>query len=225
MKSLFLSLSILSLLTIAACNRDDTPAPVEQELITTIRLIVKDSAGTARTFDYRVQNGFGSTSPGSIRVDSVVLPASPAHFNVEVRVLNESAQPAEDITDEIIAERDDHLFIVHATAEAGSSPIAFGSGSTDNAGRPFNQTLKLGEPGRRNRCRGSVPVPNHTLVGYAGGTQLKRGLSPRKASLLFRPLCTFILTPNDSETNDGYARREGGTFFPSHRPGVRGQQR
>jgi hypothetical protein len=146
MKSLFLSLSILSLLTIAACNRDDTPAPVEQELITTIRLIVKDSAGTARTFDYRVQNGFGSTSPGSIRVDSVVLPASPAHFNVEVRVLNESAQPAEDITDEIIAERDDHLFIVHATAEAGSSPIAFGSGSTDNAGRPFNQTLKLNAP-------------------------------------------------------------------------------
>ena len=148
MKSFLLSFSILSLLTVAACNRDDTPEPVEQELITTIRLIVTDTAGTARTFNYRVENGFGSTSPGSLRVDSVVLPASAAPYNVEVRVLNETVQPAEDVTDEIIAERDEHLFFFAVSGTIGMPlpAITLGNGSTDNTGRPFNQTLKLNAP-------------------------------------------------------------------------------
>jgi hypothetical protein len=142
MKSFLLSLSILCLFTTAACNRDDTPQPVEQELITTIRLIVTDTAGTARTFDYRVQNGFGSTSPGTLEVDTVVLPANISMpYDVEVRVLNETAQPAEDLTNEIIAERDAHLFLFRVLPS--NLLTQFQGGSLDGAGRPFYQRIKL----------------------------------------------------------------------------------
>ena len=142
MKSFLLSLSVLSLLTIAACKRDDTPEPVEQELITTFRLIITDTGGTARTFDYRVQNGFGSTSPGTLDVDTVMLPANfSSKYDVEVRVLNESVQPVDDLTDEIIAERDAHLFLYSVLPS--NMRTKFLNGNFDGAGRPFNQKIEL----------------------------------------------------------------------------------
>lgn len=131
------------LFLLSSCSKDDTPQPEEQELITTIRLIVTDSAGTARTFNYRVENGFGSTAPGSVDVDSMILPANLVNdYLVEVRVLNESATPVDDVTDEIVQERDEHLFLF-APTPSGSSTIGIANGSTDNNGRPFNQTIRL----------------------------------------------------------------------------------
>ena len=143
MKPFFFSLAALVLLSTAACNRDDTPEPDEQELITTLRVIVRPQAGGAeQTFTYKVQNGFGSTSPGTVQIDTLRLSAG-AVYNAQLEVLNESEAPAENITEEILAERDDHLFLLVSNPASGAGSIAVSGGNTDNQGRPLNQTVQL----------------------------------------------------------------------------------
>lgn len=142
MKSLvFSSLLLLSLL--AACKKDDTPEPVEQELITTVELrVTRTGQSTADVYRYKVQNGFGSTSPGTLEVDTLALPVN-ATFAVHLRVLNESASPVDDITDEIISEKDAHLFLFASNPATGAGSVAVIGGSTDGQGLPFNQTVQF----------------------------------------------------------------------------------
>lgn len=128
----------------AACKKDkvETPAPVEQELITTLKLKVTNSDGFDKTFVYKIENGFGSTTQGSITKDDVVL-APNKTYNVEVQLLNEKASPVEDITSEVINENDEHLFLFQSTPVSGNGSIATSDGSKDKNGSPFNQTIKF----------------------------------------------------------------------------------
>lgn len=139
---LFSSLFFLSLF--AACKKDDTPEPVEQELVTTLQMIATPQAGgAADTFVYKVQNGFGSTQPGSVQIDTVRLSATTT-YGVQLRVLNESASPAEDITPEIISERDAHLFFLTVEPSSGAGGLlTITDMSADGQGRPFTQTFNM----------------------------------------------------------------------------------
>jgi uncharacterized lipoprotein YbaY len=125
-----------------ACKKEElpTPAPVEQELITTVRLIVTNSSGFNKTFNYKVDNGFGSSTQGNVRIDDVAL-APGTNYDVEVQVWDESKNPAENITQEVIAESHHHLFIFRSNPASGAGSIAFSNGNKDDEGEPLNQKI------------------------------------------------------------------------------------
>ena len=145
MKSFLFSFAALTLLSTAACNRndDDTPEPEEQELITTLQMILTpQGGGTTDTVIYKVQNGFGSTAPGIIQIDTMVLRAGTT-YDARMRVLNESETPAEDITTEIESEKDDHLFLFSSDPATGAGAVAVTGGNKDNQGLPYNLKVQI----------------------------------------------------------------------------------
>lgn len=135
-------LLLASLLT--ACSKDKVtnPAPVEQELITTLSLHISDSTiGFQKHFSYRVENGFG-TGSGNIEIDTVKL--EPNHtYNVIVSIANEQTSPAEDVTGEVINENTEHLFLYNSSPLSGAGSISTSDGSKDDNGKPFNQTINF----------------------------------------------------------------------------------
>ncbi len=151
MKNLtFKTASLLSaalLLTFASCKKDDdTPAPVEQELITTVKLNIGPAISnlTPYVFTYKVENGFNNTTPGIVQIDTVRLLAGTDYF-AYVDIYNEKANPVDTTTNEILAERNAHLFfyISSPATGAGSVSITTGTGSKDFAGNPFNQQIQM----------------------------------------------------------------------------------
>jgi heme/copper-type cytochrome/quinol oxidase subunit 2 len=140
-------LSTVLLLTFASCKKDDkTPAPVEQELITTVKLSVVPIASNALpfVFTYKVENGFNNTTPGTIQIDTVRFLAG-ITYSVYVDVYNEKANPVDTTTNEIVAERNAHLFFYVSTPATGAGSVALvaGSGSKDFNGNPFNRELQM----------------------------------------------------------------------------------
>lgn len=125
--------------TAFSCNKPDGPKPVEQELITTIRLaLTPDTAGaTSKIFTYKIENGFNSTTPGTLRADTLFLEANTT-YKAAVEVLNEKANPVENVTDEILKESDVHLFLFTATPTNGPGSMEFTNGQKDGQGKPFN---------------------------------------------------------------------------------------
>lgn len=140
----FASLTALSAILFTACKKDkvETPAPVEQELITTIKLNVTGDGGFSKTFTYKVENGFGSTTQGNIIKDDIVL-APNKTYNVSVELLNEKVSPVENITEEVVGESDEHLFLFQSNPATGNGAISFSDGSKDANGSPFNQAIKF----------------------------------------------------------------------------------
>lgn len=133
---------IISAITLAfaACKKKPTPVPDEQELITTMKLIVTDTAGNSQTFIYKIENGFGTTTAGITQIDTVRLAAN-ATYTVATELYNEKASPVENTTEEILREQDEHLFLYQSTPATGAGSIAFSSGSKDENNLPFNQAI------------------------------------------------------------------------------------
>lgn len=136
---------LLTITVISSCKKDDdpivtNPAPVEQEIITTVRLVVTNGAGFNKTFNYKVDNGFNNATPATPVIDDVVL-APNTTYNVSVQVWNESESPAEDVTEEVKTENKEHLFVLESTPATGAGSIALSNGSKDDDGNPLNQTI------------------------------------------------------------------------------------
>lgn len=130
-------------LLFTACKKEEVnnPEPVEQELITTVRLIVTNNSGFNKTFNYKVENGFGGTQ-GNITIDDIVL-APNTGYDVAVEVWDESKTPADNITEEVIAESHHHLFLFESHPATGAGSLTFINGSKDDEGAPFNQAIKV----------------------------------------------------------------------------------
>ena len=153
--SIFKTVSLFStallLLTFASCKKDDkTPAPVEQELITTVRLRFTDTADkqTALFYTYKVENGFNNTTPGTIRIDTIRLSAGKT-YRVETDLFNDKAVSADRTLEEIFRERDQHLFLYISDPASGPgtvNPIP-GTGITDFQNKPFNQEIEMAAAG------------------------------------------------------------------------------
>lgn len=135
---------LLSLpLFVVSCKKDDPPVPDEQEVITTLKMHVTNTAeGFDKTFIYKVENGFDNPSTGTIQIDTVKL-KSGITYSVELQVLNEREDPAEDITKEILEESDEHLFVIGHNASAGLAEVTIANGNKDSKGLPLNQTFEL----------------------------------------------------------------------------------
>ncbi len=103
------------LLVLISCGKDkddpETPPAIvnEEELITTVTLEFTDPLGiypdVSATF--RDTDGPGGVEPS--RFDTIYLVPS-VLYNAHIVLLNESVDPAENITDEVLEEASDHLF-------------------------------------------------------------------------------------------------------------------
>ncbi len=102
------------ILTICSCKKDDTDPknpgdPNESELITTIQLTFKDTSGMIpdRVFVFSDPDGDGGNAPtrsDTIRIDSQKT------YDVSILLLDESKVPADTISNEVLAEAEDHMF-------------------------------------------------------------------------------------------------------------------
>lgn len=105
-RHLFLSILAIIPLFIASCSKTSVDAADENELITTIKLNFTAN-GTTQTFSYSDPDGDGGKAP---TIDNISLKANTT-YTMTIQLLDESKSPVSNITDEVSAQRDEHLFI------------------------------------------------------------------------------------------------------------------
>ncbi len=122
-RAFYFSMMISSLLLVSCNNDDNDPAPVnEEEVITTLTVVLTPQSGTAVTLRSQDLDGDGPNAP----VVTVSGPlAENSSYSGAITVLNETESPAEDITLEVEEEDDEHQFFygitgLNATTEYGN---------------------------------------------------------------------------------------------------------
>lgn len=90
---------------------DDPECLGEEELITTLKVLVYDSATNASVGTFQFSDADNNGTPEIF--DTIKLNANTT-YRVALQFLNTSVAPAEDITTEIEAEKDEHLIVFHA---------------------------------------------------------------------------------------------------------------
>jgi hypothetical protein len=142
MKNLKISaLAILSILAISSCSKKDDPIkqpdPVnEEEVITTVTTVFTPvGSGSIVTLKYRDIDGDGPGAPDSM--PTVTFEANKT-YNGVITVLNESVNPASNISTEILAEAVDHQFFYQSTGSFPSliyTPVAIAPDNFDTNGK------------------------------------------------------------------------------------------
>ena len=135
----FLSMMAIAALTFNSCsNDDDAPAPVnEEEVITTVIVtLTPQGSGSPVTLTSRDLDGDGPNAPevtvsGPLNNNSV--------YNGSVQFLNELENPAEDITEEVAEEDDEHQVFYSVTGGIGA--IAYTD--SDANGNPLGLSFTL----------------------------------------------------------------------------------
>lgn len=139
--SLF-TITLFALLSFAACKNDDPEDhDHEEELITTLNLVLTPSDGSeVVTLSFVDEDGDGGNEP-VITTDNL---AANTTYSGTITLLNESESPAEDITEEIDEEAEDHQFFF-TTSNDLDATIAYED--TDADGNPvgLETTMTTGD--------------------------------------------------------------------------------
>lgn len=122
-------------LVLTSCKKDnDEPESNDEEVITTMKLtFVPVGGGASLTYQFEDADGPGGQNPVQ---DEIVLAPSTA-YNVSIQLLNVTADPAEDITEEVEEEKDAHRF--YYVPAAGSNITVTGL-DNDTDGVPVGLT-------------------------------------------------------------------------------------
>ncbi|WP_452218715.1 type 1 periplasmic binding fold superfamily protein [Lacinutrix undariae] len=138
MKSLkFLSVLFLSALTFNSCSSDDdNPEAVnEEELITTVTAVFTPiGGGDVITLEYQDLDGDGAAEATTSVSGSF---AQNTTYEGDVTFLNESTNPVEDITEEILEEGDDHQLFYQVTGTLNAITYDEGLVNYDSNGFPI----------------------------------------------------------------------------------------
>jgi hypothetical protein len=130
------AIALIAALTFSSCNNDDDDSiPVnEEELITTVTAIYTPvDGGTVVTLQYKDLDGEGANAP-LITVSSAF--AKNKTYNGTVTFKNESVNPAEDITPEIVEEGVDHQLFYQTTGTLNAFTYGTASSNFDKNGKP-----------------------------------------------------------------------------------------
>lgn len=166
----FLTTILLTALFVASCsNDDDTPEPVnEEEVITTLTATLTPSGGgTTITLQTRDLDGDGPNAP-VVEVSGNLI--SGTTYNGSIVLLNETEDPAEDITEEVIEEAEEHQFFYtigsgldvtteYANFDADGNPL----------GTEFTLTAVSASTGTITFTLRHEPTKPNTGLGDAGG--------------------------------------------------------
>ena len=161
---------LVMILALSACGTDD-PEPVnEEELITTVRVTLSNAAMLDVVATFTDLDGPGGDAP------VIVNPTLAANttYSVSVEFLNEQDSPAEDITEEVAEEADEHqVFVVPGTGlnltytysdqDVNGDPIGLAGTVTTTGASTGNLTVTLiHEP---NKAAANVSSGDPTNAG------------------------------------------------------------
>lgn len=101
-------------MTLTSCKKDhddvfNPPRPVnDEEIITTVQLNFTDVTGNQNPFSviFRDPDGVGGDEP--VRFDTIRLQSN-STYEVQILLLNETEQLAENLSEEVLEEGDEHL--------------------------------------------------------------------------------------------------------------------
>jgi hypothetical protein len=110
----FLICASVIALAVSSCKKDDNDVtnptnPNEEELITTMQVILTDSANTTNswTFVYEDLDGDGGNLPVA---DTIHLEQNKTYY-ARIVLLDKTKTPVDTISNEVEEEQDDHLFV------------------------------------------------------------------------------------------------------------------
>ena len=159
----------LSVLVFAACSDDDTPDPVnEEEVITTLTVTLTPAGGgTAITLRSQDLDGDGPNPPVvtvSGNLDNGVT------YNGTLVLLNETESPAEDITEEVEEEDEEHQFFytIGGGLDATTTYTSFDSNSNP-LGTTFDLAAGAASSGTLTFTLRHEPTKPNTGLADAGG--------------------------------------------------------
>lgn len=171
----FLSMMATAALLVTSCSDDDDAGPEEvneEEVITTMTVtLTPTGGGSAVVLQSQDLDGDGPNAP-EITVSGNLVAEST--YEGEIELLNETETPAEDVTEEVEEEGDEHQFIFEATGsietieyddvDANGNPV--GIEFTLTTGAAGNATLAI-------TLRHEPTKPNDgTLAGAGGETDI-----------------------------------------------------
>jgi hypothetical protein len=124
---------LLVLVSIVGCKKDPVD-PNESELITTVRIkLTEKVSGVQSMFEFKDLDGVGGAAPS--KFDEIMLTKGKV-YDCTLQLLNESENPADDITLEVFAEGIDHqIYLTPTNALAVVSNY-----SLDSKGLPLGIT-------------------------------------------------------------------------------------
>lgn len=112
-------------ITFVGCKKDPVVDLNEYELITTLRITLTEKiSGAQSVFEFQDLDGEGGQAPS--RFDTIVLNKG-SEYACNLELLNESADPIDNITAEILEEGEDHEIFLSAT----NSLVTFSNLSKD----------------------------------------------------------------------------------------------
>ncbi len=141
-KNVFLLLFVAAALVMTSCEKEDPVIPNEEEVITTLNytLTAVGDAGTV-TFSFQDLDGDGAGAPTITGGDLV---ANTTYTGV-LELLNETESPAEDITEEIEEEDDEHQFFFQSDIDGLS--VAYNDEDEDGNPVGLSTTLTTADAG------------------------------------------------------------------------------
>lgn len=128
-KNIQLGLILSVLFYVSSCKKFTEGESNDEELITTVKLNFTQGANT-QSFQIRDIDGPGGNDPVT---DTIVLPANTT-YNVALELMNEAANPVEDITAEVEEENLAHRFYYAISA---NTPVQIGQLNNDDNGVPL----------------------------------------------------------------------------------------
>lgn len=132
-KNLMMLLFAGIILFMNSCKKE-TIDPNESELITTVKLKLTNTLSSSinpLVYEFKDLDGEGGAAP--VKFDDIVLQKNIPYI-CEVTVLNESVSPADNITNEIKAEANDHQFYF---VPSSSNLLSVSNYDTDPQGLPL----------------------------------------------------------------------------------------
>ncbi|NHM05967.1 type 1 periplasmic binding fold superfamily protein [Flavobacterium sp. CYK-4] len=177
LKSLAFLLSVATIFT--SCSSDNDSSPVnEEELITTITVVyTPEGGGSTITLESKDLDGDGPDAP----VISVSGPfAQNTTYQGVVSFKNESVNPAEDITEEIVNEAEDHQIFYQKTGTLNNFTYASDAENLDANGKPIGLKSVFTTT---NSASGTLKItlihlPNKSAAGVSDGDITNAGGSP-----------------------------------------------
>ncbi|AZJ35993.1 type 1 periplasmic binding fold superfamily protein [Tenacibaculum singaporense] len=172
-----LAVLFISAITITSCSDDDPVVINEDEVITTMTIeLTPNGGGDKVTLQSKDADGDGPTAPV---VTGGTLAANTT-YNAVITLLNELESPAENITEEVAEEADEHQFFYSQTGLTSTFTYA---GANDSNGNPvgINFTIATGSAGtgtyivtlRHEPNKGASGVKEGDITNAGGETDIQ----------------------------------------------------
>lgn len=161
-------LALTGILFTSCSDDDEAPEEVnEEETITTMTVTLVPAAGETVTLTSRDLDGDGPNAP-EITISGPL--AGNTAYAGTILLLNETETPAENVTEEVAEEDDEHQFFFQTTGSIGS--VIYGD--TDGNGNPVGILFTLntdtaGSASLTVTLRHEPKKPNDGTLGDAGG--------------------------------------------------------